>query len=231
MDYLKEMNAFHDSLLANNMATGHIALWHILMYIDNKVGWAEWFSVANQTLEVLTGMSRKGVYQARNALVQKGYIEIRPRGTHATLYRIIPRAGKANSTQVSTQPSTQASTQVSTQPSTTLNRRDETKRNNDIAPLSPASKDQPRSGSRAARFVPPTLAEVEAYCRERGNAVDAKRFFDYYEVGKWKDKSGEPVRNWKQKLITWEKKQAPSEKGGKNAEGKRDYTAPSGYFL
>ena len=60
-------------------------------------------------------------------------------------------------------------------------------------------------------FVPPTLEEIEAYCKERGNGVDAKYFFDYYSAGKWVDAKGNKVRNWKQKLITWEK----SSKAGK----------------
>ena len=60
-------------------------------------------------------------------------------------------------------------------------------------------------GKRAdARFVPPTLEEVEAYCKERGNSVDAKRFFDYFEANNWKDAKGKPVSSWKQKVITWE---------------------------
>lgn len=49
------------------------------------------------------------------------------------------------------------------------------------------------------RFKKPTLEEVEEYCKERDNNVDAKRFFDYYETDNWKD-----VKNWKKKLITWE---------------------------
>lgn len=61
------------------------------------------------------------------------------------------------------------------------------------------------------RFVPPTLDEVKAYCQERGNNVDAKAFFDYYDTGNWKDAKGKPVRNWKQKVITWER----SDDGGK----------------
>ena len=56
------------------------------------------------------------------------------------------------------------------------------------------------------KFVPPKLEEVEAYCRERNNYVDAKRFFDYYSAGNWKDKDGKPVKNWKQKMIAnWER--------------------------
>lgn len=53
-------------------------------------------------------------------------------------------------------------------------------------------------------FVPPSLQDVEAYCRERNSPVDPKRFFDYFEAGGWVDSKGNPVRNWKQKLLTWE---------------------------
>ena len=54
-------------------------------------------------------------------------------------------------------------------------------------------------------FVPPTLEEIEAYCKKRNNTVDAKHFYDYYEAGNWIDAKGNEVRNWKQKIITWEK--------------------------
>lgn len=51
----------------------------------------------------------------------------------------------------------------------------------------------------------PTLEEVQEYCRERNNNVNAKQFFDYYEVNDWVDNKENKVKNWKQKLITWEK--------------------------
>ena len=53
-------------------------------------------------------------------------------------------------------------------------------------------------------FVPPTLEEVQAYCKERHNNVDAKKFFDYYNEAEWHDKNGDKVKSWKQKVITWE---------------------------
>ncbi len=53
-------------------------------------------------------------------------------------------------------------------------------------------------------FVPPTLEEVEKYCQERKNNVDPKKFFDYFDASNWVDSKGNPVRNWKQKIITWE---------------------------
>ena len=54
------------------------------------------------------------------------------------------------------------------------------------------------------RFKKPTLQEVENYCRERNNNIDAKKFIDFYEVNNWVDSNGKKVKNWKQKIITWE---------------------------
>lgn len=65
---------------------------------------------------------------------------------------------------------------------------------------------------REKKFIPPTLEEIKAYCKERNNSVDAQKFFEYYSAGHWKDGQGRPVKNWKQKLITWEKKEEPKKK-------------------
>jgi hypothetical protein len=56
------------------------------------------------------------------------------------------------------------------------------------------------------KFKKPTIEEVREYINERNcaNVVDAQKFFDYFETGGWHDSEGKPVKNWKQKLITWE---------------------------
>ena len=56
----------------------------------------------------------------------------------------------------------------------------------------------------------PTLDEVKAYVKERGNKIDSQRFYDYYEASGWKDSKGQPVKNWKQKAITWERNATPT---------------------
>lgn len=53
-------------------------------------------------------------------------------------------------------------------------------------------------------FTPPTLEEIQAYCKKRNNKVDAQKFFDFYNEAEWKDSEGKKVRSWKQKVITWE---------------------------
>ena len=58
----------------------------------------------------------------------------------------------------------------------------------------------------------PTLEDIQEYCKSRHNNVDAQRFFDYYEASGWKDSKGNKVKNWKQKVITWEKHDSASVK-------------------
>lgn len=65
---------------------------------------------------------------------------------------------------------------------------------------------------REKRFVPPTLEDIRAYCQERNSSVDPVQFYEYFTVGNWKDSKGNPVKNWKQKLITWEKMNPPAHK-------------------
>jgi len=64
-------------------------------------------------------------------------------------------------------------------------------------------------------FATPSMTEIESFARERGSAVDPKRFFQYYEDNNWMDGKGKPVRDWKKKFISWEgyEKKKPSAKG------------------
>ena len=62
------------------------------------------------------------------------------------------------------------------------------------------------------RFTPPTVEEVRAYCRERGNHVDPQRFVDYYTSNGWKV-GRNPMKDWRAAVGTWER----SDSGGKPA--------------
>ena len=50
----------------------------------------------------------------------------------------------------------------------------------------------------------PTIDEVKAYCQERGNKVDAERWFDYYTSNGWKVGKN-PMKDWKAAVRTWER--------------------------
>jgi hypothetical protein len=72
---------------------------------------------------------------------------------------------------------------------------------------------------RASPFVPPTVEEVEQYCKDKGYEVNAKQFIEYYAVAKWHDAKGNPVKSWKQKIISvWGTKNGRTTENRRNTE-------------
>lgn len=58
--------------------------------------------------------------------------------------------------------------------------------------------------SKRKRFTAPTVEEVSAYCRERGNSVDPQHFVAHYEANGWKVGKN-PMKDWKAAVRTWER--------------------------
>jgi hypothetical protein len=54
------------------------------------------------------------------------------------------------------------------------------------------------------RFIPPSLEEVQAYCRERNNNVDAERFINHYTSNGWMVGKNK-MQDWKAAVRTWER--------------------------
>jgi len=54
------------------------------------------------------------------------------------------------------------------------------------------------------RFKKPTLQEVEEYCKERGNSVNAEQFIDFYESNGWRVGKNS-MKDWKACVRTWER--------------------------
>ena len=72
-------------------------------------------------------------------------------------------------------------------------------------PNNKGDKENDNNGTKtASRFSPPTLEEVQAYCIERKNNVDAERFIDYYTSNGWKVGKNK-MKNWKAAVRTWER--------------------------
>lgn len=58
-----------------------------------------------------------------------------------------------------------------------------------------------------ARFSPPAVEEVEAYCRERGSPIDPAAFVDYYTARGWRYGGGQPMKDWQAAVRSWEKRE------------------------
>ena len=61
-----------------------------------------------------------------------------------------------------------------------------------------------RASSASVSRKPPTPDEVQAYCEERGNGLDAERFCDYYAAQGWRLANGQPLKDWKAAVRNWE---------------------------
>ena len=99
MTYLDLINLFWDSATINPLSTGQVSLYFALLHVCNRSYWTEWFSVPNQMLSVLTGLSRTGIQKARNELKQRGFIDFEERGNKATAYKIVSDSGQQSGQQ------------------------------------------------------------------------------------------------------------------------------------
>lgn len=53
------------------------------------------------------------------------------------------------------------------------------------------------------KFVKPTIEDVEQYCKERDNGINAIKWYDYYEANGWRVGKN-PMKDWKAAVRTWE---------------------------
>lgn len=77
------------------------------------------------------------------------------------------------------------------------------------------SKGESVRGEKAKRFVPPSVEEVEQYCFERSNNVNAQSFIDFYESKGWMIGKNK-MKDWKAAVRTWERNRGQTQKEVKN---------------
>lgn len=65
-----------------------------------------------------------------------------------------------------------------------------------------------QTAQKTQKFFKPTVEEIEAYCIERNNGIDAQRFFDSNEAKGWVvGKTKTPMKDWRAAIRTWEANQ------------------------
>lgn len=64
--------------------------------------------------------------------------------------------------------------------------------------------EKPERTEKKERFKAPSVEEVQAYCTERGNNIDAQHFVDYYSARGWMLGKNH-IKDWKACVRTWER--------------------------
>lgn len=63
-------------------------------------------------------------------------------------------------------------------------------------------KEEPKGSKK--KFEPPSVDDVRAYCKDRGNKVDPQKFVDFYSAKGWMIGKNK-MKDWKAAVRTWEK--------------------------
>lgn len=143
--------------------------------------------ISLSSLSSQSGLSVRKIRTAINRLKATGYLTCETTSRYTRIFL----TDKAFFRECSGESDTLNDTQIDNQ--STCERQQRKKDNND------KTVDSSRK-----RFTPPAVEDVEAYCRERGNAVDAQRFVDFYAASGWM-RGKTPIRDWKACVRTWER--------------------------
>lgn len=215
MNYLAELNAFHDYLLLNQLSTSEIALWHALVHINNKTMWKTEFTASNLMLQQLTGLSLSGIASARNKLKQRGVLTYAPGKAR--------QAGKYHLLHFSKEEYVQASAQ-----SECRHERDNGAGvSGTLIDINKNTNKEKEKINKKKKFAPPAVDEVAAYCLERKNGVDAQKFVDYYTANGWRVGKNK-MQDWKAAVRTWERNVRSF--GGENKGAEKAAAPPGGEF-
>jgi hypothetical protein len=67
----------------------------------------------------------------------------------------------------------------------------------------PNPKPEPKKSNRGKKFIPPTIEEVTAYCLERKNGVNPKKWWNHYKAKGWMIGKNK-MKDWRAAVVTWE---------------------------
>lgn len=218
MTYLDLLNGFHDLLMRSQVSKNGQLLYHTLLMINNKSSWSDWFQRTNVSLYAMMGMSEKGLIEARKELKELGIIDYIPSKKKGQITKYSVLHCKMYGSKYILNDSENDSQ------SDSHNSVETTGETTDIKRLKTKTKtktDKKTTNVVKKVFVPPTVEEVRAYCRERSNTVDAERFVDFYSAKGWMVGKNR-MKDWKACVRTWEKRQE-----GEN-HGKRDIAEEDG---
>lgn len=83
---------------------------------------------------------------------------------------------------------------------------------------------------REASFTPPTVIEVEEYCREKGYSIKASNFVDFYSAKGWMIGKNK-MKDWKAAVRTWERRENKGNKIDKEEmNAKNEHRGPASDF-
>ena len=213
MNYIQEINKFEQFVESNYLSSMAQLLWYKLMQKCNRSGWQEQIQISNLRLMADLHIGEKTLIKARKELEEAGLIEVvKGKKGCPNQYKLIPintvreenpvENTVINTVQKEENDTVQIKNPVENPSKNTVKNTAIYKQNkNNKKKDTNVSKEKSAANN---RFIPPTLEEVQAYCQERGNKVDAEQFIDFYAAKGWMVGKNK-MKDWKACVRTWER--------------------------
>lgn len=191
------------------------------LFLSQACYWSEvtdwdWFYKTQQEWQKETGLTRHEQDAVRRKLVQLEVMEEVRQGVPARMFYRVKAENIADLIATFRQSSLSINQQSSLPNSGNLYKEAETtteitaENTLTLSPPSPTngnhkSNDVTRNGITATRygFMRPSIGEVRAYCKERGNNVNPDKWMAHYLSNGFKV-GRSPMKDWKAAVITWE---------------------------
>lgn len=166
------------------------------------------FITSRATLSADTGLTDQQIRTALNHLQTTNEITIK--STNKTTKITVTNYDKYQQSAFVNQPAEQPTSNQQNNQQLTSKTSSNQPANNQYEEVKEEKKEEKKkedtkvSSKKEKVFVKPTVEEVREYCRQRGNHVDADKFWNYYESNGWKVGKN-PMKDWKAAVRTWER--------------------------
>ena len=171
---------------------------------------------SNQYLADFCQCSDRKVSDAISRLIKYGYIHVENfDGRRRVLKSDLTVQGRQEETSNQTRKKCEADTQKVRESNNSNNNK---LINKDMKEKSYISKDI-YDKEKKANKVPPALEDVQEYCKERNNTIDAELFIDYYQARGWVLTNGKKMKDWKAAVRTWERNRKEKGNADMGADG------------
>lgn len=194
MNYIAQIRYFWQLHEEHTFTPAEIALYFHLLEICNICRWKNPFKRNNAKICADLGISVDVLKRSRNNLQQHGLLTFESYCGKSESVYTLTNFSEATSELIH-EVTPELIHEVAPEVAPAKDKLNETKQNRtNVCNVAPTRQ----------TFTPPALEEVEAYCRKRGNDVNAEKFLDFYTSKGWMVGRNR-MKDWRAAVRNWER--------------------------
>lgn len=206
MSYIDHIRALDEFLEVNTLSPEAQLIYYKLLSLFNRAHWPECIQVDNVRLQAMSGIENERTFRRhKDKLVATGLVLFTKGRPGSPNKYALPRSSAPEPPPPPAPPAPAEAPREA-----------------------PKKRSTKRKPAVPKVFIPPSKEEVIEYCRSRVSSVDPVYFWEYFNASGWIDSKGNPVQNWKGKIITWEKHQ--SQRSAVQEEPRTPPAEPQGHL-